>query len=92
MYRLSLKTCFGSGGPASAREASMGAGSMILKSAAGATHRIASRLRCCRLGSTDRRSTVRTVCDGESEVAQKRVARLNVSEQMARMISARCHP
>ena len=91
MYRLSLKTCFGSRGPAGARQVSIGAVSTLLKVALGATHRVASRTRCCRLGSTDRRSADLVVCDGEG-VIQKRVARLNVSEQMAITISAPRHP
>jgi hypothetical protein len=92
LYRLSVKTCFGSKGTAGARRVSTVTGAMTLKLADRETHRAASLLRCCRLGSTGRWSTDFTIVDWELDEAQNRVATLSVSEQIAMTISALRHP
>jgi len=92
LYRLSLRRCFGSRGSAGARRVSIVPGSMMLKLALGASHRLASRSRCCRLGSAGRRSVDFTMYDEEVLGAQNRVATLRVTEQMAMMINPSCHP
>jgi hypothetical protein len=65
---------------------------MTMKQAAGDTHRAASLLRCCRLGSRERWSTDFTIRVCDRDGVQKRVARLSVNEQMAITISALRHP
>lgn len=51
------------------------------ESAVETTQRVASRLRCCRCGCTDRRSSAFAMCVEGAMWLQKRVARLSVSEQ-----------
>src|SRR5579862_405592 len=59
---------------------------------AGTAARLASRFRCWRLGSTDRRSIDLTACTGEAEdCPEKRVAKLRASEPMTTAISTPCH-